>query len=182
MNLRHFLNTTLFVVLAAAFLLQPASAQTQNNSAQPQKPPKPCSSPEHRQFDFWVGDWDVTVGGKQAGTNSIQLILGDCVLLENWAGNGGVSGKSLNIYDSAKGKWQQTWVDSGGSVLELYGGFNDGAMRLTGETTGKDGRKTIERITWHPIDKDHVRQHWEQSRDGGKTWSTAFDGLYTRKK
>ncbi len=182
MKLRHILNSAFFVALAAAFLIQSASGQSQNNPAQPQKPPKPCSLPEHRQFDFWIGEWDVTVSGKQAGTNSIQPILGNCVLLENWAGNGGVSGKSFNIYDSAKGKWQQTWVDSGGNVLELYGGFNNGAMQLAGETAGKDGKKTLQRITWHPIDNDRVRQHWEQSQDGGKTWSTAFDGLYTRKK
>lgn len=182
MRLRHLLSAVLFVTLTTTFLFQQASAQTQNSTAQPQKATRPCSSSEHRQFDFWIGDWDVTVSGKQAGTNSIQPILGNCVLLENWTGNGGVAGMSFNIYDSAKGKWQQTWVDSGGNVLELYGGFNDGAMRLAGETIGKDGKKTLQRITWHPIDKDRVRQHWEQSQDGGKTWSTAFDGLYTRKK
>ena len=44
-----------------------------------------------------------------------------------------------------------------------------------------DGQRRIERITWTPNADGTVRQHWEQSTDGGKTWTTAFDGLYRRK-
>src|SRR5579885_2705911 len=34
--------------------------------------PAPCSTPEYAQFDFWLGDWDVTVpGGKPAGHNLV---------------------------------------------------------------------------------------------------------------
>src|SRR5262245_54750387 len=36
----------------------------------------PCKfSPEYRQFDFWVGNWNVTFNGQQAGTSSVQRIL-----------------------------------------------------------------------------------------------------------
>ena len=177
---RQILTIALLGLLAVAFA-QTATAQTQTNSGAQSKPPKPCSMPEHRQFDFWLGDWDVTVAGQAAGTNSIQLILGDCVLLENWTGSKGGNGKSFNLFNSAKGKWQQTWVDSGGNVLELYGEFKNGMMQLTGENVA-NGKKMLQRITWHPLDKDRVRQHWEQSQDDGKTWTTAFDGLYVRKK
>ena len=170
------LSTLITVVFAATAL-----AQNQTNSAAPSKPTKPCSMAEHRQFDFWLGDWDVTVGGQMAGTNSIQLILSDCVLLENWTGAKGGTGKSFNLFNAARGKWQQTWVDNSGNVLELYGEFKNGVMQLTGETVS-NGKKALQRITWHPLEKDKVRQHWEQSQDDGKTRSTAFDGLYTRKK
>lgn len=176
----HQLLKTAFLTLLAACLTQAVSAQTQNNSASQSKPSKPCSMPEHRQFDFWVGDWDVQAGGQQAGTNTIQLILGDCVLMENWTGSKGGTGKSFNLYDSAKGKWQQTWVDNGGNVLELYGEFKDGVMRLTGENI-RNGKKTLQRISFFPLEKDRVRQLWEQSQDDGKTWTAAFDGLYIRK-
>lgn len=178
---RQLLKTAFSLLMAVTFA-SPAAAQNPNNSASPSKPqPKPCSSPEFRQFDFWVGDWDVTVGGKPAGTNSIQVILSDCVLLENWTGAKGGNGKSFNLFNAARGKWQQTWVDNSGNVLELFGGFKNGVMQLTGETVS-NGQKALQRITWHPLEKDKVRQHWEQSQDDGKTWSTAFDGLYTRKK
>lgn len=176
---RSLLKTAFLIVLAAC-LAQAASAQTQNNSATQSKPPKSCSMPEHRQFDFWIGDWDVQMGGQLAGTNTIQLILDGCVLQENWTGSKGGTGKSFNLYDSAKGKWQQTWVDNVGNLLELYGEFKDGVMRLTGENV-RNGKKTLQRLSFFPLEKDRVRQLWEQSQDDGKNWSVAFDGLYIRK-
>lgn len=177
---RQFLRPVFLAVITTAFL-QVALAQTSTSSVPASKSAKPCSLAEHRQFDFWLGDWDVTVAGQPAGTNSIQLILGECVLLENWMGAKGGSGKSFNLFNAPRGKWQQAWVDNSGNVLELFGEFKNGVMQLTGETTVR-GKKTLQRITWHPLDKDKVRQHWEQSQDEGKTWNTAFDGLYTRKK
>jgi hypothetical protein len=147
-----------------------------------QAPPSPCTQqPEFRQFDFWIGEWDVTVQGRPAGTNSVQLILDKCVIFENWTGARGLHGKSFNIYNAAKKQWQQFWVDSNGNVLELIGQFKDGAMRLQGETTGAQG-KLWQRITFTPLPEGRVRQLWESSRDEGKTWATAFDGLYAPKR
>lgn len=57
----------------------------------------PCRSrPEYRQFDFWIGEWaPQNVQGVTVGTSSIQLILGSCIIFENW--NTPVSsGKSFN--------------------------------------------------------------------------------------
>lgn len=157
----------LFIVLCL-FTTGLASAQT---------PTSPCTSqPEFRQFDFWVGEWEVTVQGKLAGTNSVQLILDKCVVFENWTGARGVSGKSFNIYNSAKKQWQQFWVDAGGNVLELAGQFKDGVMHLQGETPSPNG-KTLQRITFTPLPEGRVRQLWKTSNDDGKTWSAAFDGL-----
>src|SRR5215212_8679319 len=85
-------------------------------------PAKPCQSAEHRQFDFWVGHWDVFgPAGKKVGENQIELIADGCALLEQWTGNGGVTGKSLNIYDAVDRRWHQTWVDNGGTLLILAG-------------------------------------------------------------
>ncbi|MCI0488124.1 MAG: tetratricopeptide repeat protein [Blastocatellia bacterium] len=148
-----------------------------------EKKDRPCAfSPQSRQFDFWVGEWNVeNPQGQRVGTNSVQLILGDCVVFENWTGGSGGSGKSFNFYNAATGKWQQTWVDDVGSVLEFTGEFKDGAIRYTAETPLQGGGKTLHRLTFFPISKDHVRQLWEQSTDGGKTWAVAFDGQYKRK-
>ena len=151
---------------------------------QAQRITKPCAfSQKSREFDFWVGEWDVqTPQGQPAGTNNVQLIFGDCVVFENWKGRGGFSGKSFNFYNSGTGKWQQVWVDDRGSVLQLFGEYKDGAMRYQGETPGPDGTKTLERLTFTKMAEGRVHQFWEQSRDGGKTWAVAFDGIYVRKK
>jgi hypothetical protein len=153
--------------------------------AQAQTPPTPqpnCDAAVRRQFDFWVGDWSVTVGGKPAGENRIEKILNGCALLENWSGAGGMSGKSLNFYDPLRDQWHQTWIDDRGASLALDGAFKDGHMVLTGSQTNRtSGKTTLNRITWTPLPAGQVRQLWETSNDG-QSWSVAFDGLYTRKK
>ena len=154
-------------------------------SAQTPPPPVPPPlPPESRQFDFWIGEWDVTTpDGKPAGSSRIERIANGAGLLENWTGYPaptGDNGKSLNAYNRARQQWQQFWVGSGGGVLELAGGLVDSNMVLTGEHDVR-GRHLTEKITWTPNSDGSVRQHWEQSTDGGKTWTTAFDGLYHKK-
>jgi len=65
----------------------------------------PCASPEHRQFDFWQGEWEVREAGRAAGTNRITRVLGGCALREEWTGAGGGKGTSLNVYDEAQRRW-----------------------------------------------------------------------------
>ncbi|MCH7995101.1 MAG: tetratricopeptide repeat protein, partial [Planctomycetes bacterium] len=41
--------------------------------------------PELRQFDFWVGDWDVfNAKGVKVGANKIELLLGGHLIQETW--------------------------------------------------------------------------------------------------
>lgn len=149
-----------------------------------QNPAKPCASrAESRQFDFWVGDWEVqTPQGQVVGANNIQLILGDCVLFENWTGARGLSGKSFNFFDSSDGKWHQLWLDDRGGVLRLTGELREGVMRFEGETPAPGGTKTLEKLTYSPQPNGRVRQVWEQSKDSGKSWNVIFDGIYIPKK
>jgi hypothetical protein len=161
--LKRILVSSLIMLGAAFGSIAQSQQPTPQSNAQP--PVKPCGAkPEYRQFDFWIGEWDVQAGGRHAGANSVQLILGDCVIFENWTGARGMTGKSFNIYNAAKGKWQQTWVDSTGNVLELYGEFKDGAMRLAGEKPGQKGGKIMDRITFFPLEGGRVRQLWESSQ------------------
>jgi hypothetical protein len=161
----------------------PAAPSTPPPAPSP-TPPPPCSEPEYRQFDFWVGDWDVwTPKGNLAGTNRIDRILGGCVLQENWKGARGLTGYSFNTYDPGDQKWHQTWVDDQGTLLLLSGEFKDGKMVLSGATPARGTAKAaLQRITWSPLPDGSVRQLWESSEDGGKTWTVAFDGNYRHKK
>jgi len=140
----------------------------------------PCSAPEHRQFDFWIGTWDVTtLDGRLAGRNTISRKLEGCVIHEQWDGSG-MRGESFNIWDRAGRRWHQTWVSSRGELLLLDGGFSGGAMRLSGES-GPPERRIRNRITWTPGPDDTLRQVWDVSRDG-REWRTVFDGTYRRVK
>jgi hypothetical protein len=146
--------------------------------------PDPCASPQHRQFDFWLGDWDVRhPDGRLAGRNRIVSLYDGCALHESWEGTSGHRGTSFNIYDTVRGVWHQTWVDSNGMLLVLEGGLEADAMVLEGTATSPtEPTETVRhRIRWSVVagDPDQVRQLWEISSDGS-TWETAFDGRYAR--
>lgn len=148
---------------------------------QPSPPPPPVAPPESAQFDFWVGEWEVTgKGGKVVGRSRIEKIASGWGLLENWE-SPRFPGKSINAWNPAKKCWQQFWVGSGGAILELTGGLDaHGSMVIRGENPAPNGDTLLNRITYTPNADGTVRQHWEISSDGGATWSTSFDGLYRR--
>lgn len=168
------MRTRIFIVVLLAVLATPLFAQ---QSAKP----LPCSGPEHRQFDFWLGEWEVSANGKIVGNSIITLILDGCVIFEEWQSQGAYAGKSFNRYDPASDAWEQLWVDNQGGVLKLVGSYGDGKMVLEGESASSDSTTIIDRITWTANDDGTVRQVWEKSSDGGAGWTTAFDGLYRRK-
>ena len=148
---------------------------------------KPCAdTPENRQFDFWLGDWNVesAQGGVPAGQSHIELILGDCVVQENWQSNGNpYSGKSYNIYNAALKRWEQYWVDNVGGNIFFYGGLKDGVMDYwTDEIPQPDGTKLKRHLQFFKIGPDEVRQFSQGSTDGGKTWHVEYDFTYKRKK
>ena len=141
-----------------------------------------CTAAAHRQFDFWIGEWDVTdTRGQRAGTNRIESILGGCALAESWEGSSGSRGRSLNSYDPGDNKWHQTWIDNEGTVLMISGGIINGEMVMEGERRLTDGTQTLERITWTPNKDGTIRQLWQSSRDRGMRWITVFDGTYRKR-
>lgn len=158
---------------AVLLLLAPAAAFAQDAAA-------PCSSAEYRQFDFWLGEWEVSnPEGDVVGMNTITAVSDGCGLRERWEGAGGGVGESLNAYDRRTGSWHQTWVGGQGLVLQLEGGLHDGTMVLEGELiNGED--VVLQRITWTPSSDGSVRQHWETSGDSETSWTTAFDGTYRK--
>jgi hypothetical protein len=168
-------------ILLLLFSMAPLLVAAQED-APAQDPAGPCDAPEYRQFDFWIGDWNVMANDQVAGTNSVRAIHGGCVLQENWqgAGAGGISGSSFNVFDRASGQWHQTWVDAGGTLLQLDGALVDGSMVLAGSRPAQNGGTALHRISWTPNEDGTVRQLWETSLDGGDSWSVLFDGLYIK--
>jgi hypothetical protein len=168
------------VSVAALFLVAfaaPLSAQVA---------PPGCTTPMHRQFDFWVGSWIVTdsAGTRTLGTNEVTLETGGCIVHEHWTadGAGASTGQSLNAYDLATRQWSQDWVGSGGDVLHLRGGLRDGSMVLIGDGMTPAGVKQLNRVTWTPQSDGRVRQLWETSSDAGAIWTRSFVGWYRKMK
>lgn len=179
------------LIVMAVALQQPAAP-----AAPPPKPPD-CSAPEHRQFDFWVGEWDVAPNpatrpanapapplGRKPASNVIEKAHRGCVIVENWDDGQGGTGQSFNVYDRVRQRWQQTWVDSNGGLHEYWGGLKDGNMVFLGEAPLPPaakfaGKRTI-RLTFFPLGPDKVRQFSESLGSDG-TWTVNYDLIYTRR-
>ena len=180
----HRMRRTCRCRLAAALLLAgPLAAPVAAAQAQTASP-APCTVPEYRHFDFWLGEWDVTnPAGQVVGRSRITSILNDCVIKEEWTAARGGTGTSYNIFDARSGRWHQSWVDGQGTLLLIDGGLDSsGAMVLANSERRCDGTTVQNRITWTRLSADEVRQRWDTSTDGGATWTTGFDGLYRRKR
>lgn len=147
---------------------------------------RPClHDPAYSQFDFWLGEWDVRPNGASASTppasNVVRKILDGCVVLEDWAGQ--YRGQSFNIFDASDTKWHQTWVDATGQLHEYVGQLDKGGnMVFLGSAPQAAGQpKLPTRLTFFRLEPDRVRQFSESSSDAGKTWTTNYDLIYTRR-
>lgn len=151
-----------------------------------QPPPPSCEELEaHRQWDFWVGEWDVVVNDSTrapAGRNSIQSLHRGCMLLESWTSASGGTGSSVNFYDGARGVWRQVWV-APAYVIEIEGGLDeDGAMVLEGELrTFVSGNVSPFRGIWTELEDGVVNQRFEIADPETGAWTVWFDGLYLRR-
>ncbi len=148
----------------------------------------PCSAQEFRQFDFWVGDWDLTWPGQngqpeQHGHNRVNRELSDCVIHENFSdqANPPFQGTSLSVFNPRLGKWQQTWADNQGAYMEFAGEFKEGQMALSREVT-LNGKQVLQRMVYKNIKPDSLDWSWERSEDGGATWKVVWPIHYQRRK
>src|SRR5262245_30113625 len=148
---------------------------------------KPCStSPEFRQFDFWIGRWEAfSTNGKKAGDSKISLILDSCIIFEEWISANIVSGlrysgKSFNTWNKAQRQWQQTWVDNaGGTIAYTQGKFEKDRIIFTTDPfiVTKDTIAT-RRLTFFNLGPEKVRQLGEITKDNGSSWKTEYDLEY----
>jgi tetratricopeptide (TPR) repeat protein len=139
----------------------------------------PCVSDERsRRFDFWIGEWEVrNADGVFTGRNTIERVSGGCALLENWTDGQGKTGKSLNAFNRSTGQWQQFWAGQGGDVNEYRESRWDGSSLVF---TARPGGNALLRLTFTPIDQNHVRQFSEVSLDNGTSWKPQYDLHYYR--
>jgi hypothetical protein len=149
-------------------------------SPTPTPPPPACTSPEFRQFDFWLGHWKVTnPQGVQVGTSEITRVSEGCAVREQWQSARGQGGTSINYFDADGRQWHQDWVGGDGTILHLHGGLKENVMILTGETKGPKG-PLLNRIAYTPLPGGKVKQEWATSDDGGKNWQISFLGIYEK--
>ena len=143
----------------------------------------PCSSPEARQFDFWIGEWKLTWGENGEGVNKITSELDGCVIQEQFGGRPSMDlkGISISLYDAKLGKWKQTWMDNNGGYFDLLGEFEDSKMTLVCEKES-EGNTVLLRMVFYNISGNELDWNWEKSDDGGETWALRWHIHYQRRQ
>ena len=145
-----------------------------------------CDSPEAKQFDFWVGEWEASYvedGRTATSHNRITRILDGCGILEEFTGPPGTPllGRSVSTFDRITRKWKQAWIDNTATYLDFTGGFADGRMILSREAEA-GGKRFLQRMVWQDIQRDRFKWLWQRSDDSGRTWTTAWEIDYKRSK
>ena len=145
-----------------------------------------CDSPESKQLDFWLGEWELSYvedGKPGKSRNRITKTLDGCAVLEEFTGAPGtrLDGRSYSTYDRLSKRWKQTWVDNTASYLDFVGGLQDGRMVFAREMR-RDGKSIGQRMVFQDVQRDSLKWLWQRSEDGGKTWATQWEIDYRRLK
>ena len=147
-----------------------------------------------KQFDFWIGEWDVNVRVHQQdlswrdqhqSTARIYSILKGKAILELWSENeDGINGYSLRYFNPNKDKWD-LWLNWAGKNRSGTRGmectFRHGRGECFSERQINDTTNLLSRYTFSDISANKVRWDDAFSRDGGKTWSNNWIMEFTRK-
>lgn len=135
---------------------------------------------DDHEFDFWLGNWDLTWGEKGRGTNQIQRILNEHVVEEHFRGNDpALEGISHSVLSEEDERWHQTWVDDSGSYLDFVGEFTEDRMILSRDGIAQ-GKPVRQRMVWYDITGNTLEWNWERSDDQGKTWKVLWNIHYKR--
>lgn len=146
----------------------------------------PCTTPEFRQLDFWLGEWTVrwdAAPGIAAGNgrNRVTRALEGCVLQEDFEGGsttGGLVGRSVSTYHAPLQRWRQTWVDNQGGYFALIGGPDGDRFVLTANRP-TDGRP-VQRMVFESITPRSLTWRWQASADAGQSWADRWVIRYER--
>lgn len=153
--------------------------------------PTPCESPEFSQFDFWLGEWDLTwpaeqIGGEEgetgSGSNVITKLFNDCGVEESFStSDGAFQGRSFSVFAPQEGIWKQTWVDNQGGFLVFEGTFDGDRMELRTHPVEREGKVVVTRMVFRDITDGSLSWDWQGSRDGGKNWDDLWNISYQRR-
>ncbi|KAA0226049.1 hypothetical protein EDS67_21025 [candidate division KSB1 bacterium] len=190
------LHCPLLFAFASLFAVAPALAQTGSAF------PPACQSAEARQFDFWLGEWNIVQEILQADGTWLKLdaatkvsrALDGCALLESWEGKvlffwEGMKtaellrGMSVRAYDAEKKKWSLHWMDTRHPQFAVFeGSFANGIGTFLRATTTAQHQPRLTRIMFSEITASSVRWELAISTDAGANWQPLWVMNMQRKK
>lgn len=157
----------------------------------------PCRDPAYRQFDFWIGDWNVAnrqrrPQGTEWGitgqaTDRVYPVAGGCGIVEHWRGTaspGEVLGYSLRAWNPDKQKWDLVLLwprPEQPRFFTLEGTFDQGRGDFFRSVTDTAGNPVRIRFSFSDITANSLQWSDGTSRDGGNSWSSTWIMDFTRR-
>ncbi len=187
-TLRYLLPAFLLMIV-----LQPATADSRNETAEQQTP-----RDGQRDFDFEFGTWDTHLKRRLrplSGSDEWVEYAGTSIVSKVWAGRanlveldvsgtaGRIVGASWRLYNPETRQWSLNFANSRDGTLTppMHGQFKDGRGMFYGvDTLG--GRTVLVRFVISDITADSARFEQFYSDDGGKTWESNWIAVDTRRK
>jgi len=179
------IDTTLAVMILLLSCLLAANGIHAEPQQQAPLPLCAADGSPWRDFDFFIGDWDVfdPDGGQRYGRNTLVASEQGCLLMGSWVNVNGGTGSSMNVYDPLKQQWRQIW-QSPPSFIDQYGRLDEqGRMQMEGQIYYHGSGLTAPfKGTWSPIDADRFLQEFWQYDAAEDQWNLWFRGEYQRIK
>lgn len=162
-----------------------------------------CSAPGYREFDFWIGKWDIRQRILQTdgtwkefdATTHVEPVLGGCALFERWSGTvqffwegmtgpARLEGMSFRSYDPEIGEWAIWWIDERNPTIgdPNRGVFEDGIGSFYRDGVTAQGDPMTARIRFFDIEDGFFRWDLAISTDGRSTWTTIWEMDQTRRE
>jgi hypothetical protein len=142
------------------------------------------------EFDFWVGNWNLNWEYPDSsaghGINKIEKTLDGKVIREHFEAldkgpYSGFKGTSLSVFNPNSNTWHQAWADNQGGYFNFIGDVSSGQRIFSTTRVQPDGQEIILRMRFYDIEEDSLTWDWEQSTDGGKTWTSRWRIFYKRR-
>jgi hypothetical protein len=200
-------NRQLFVLIAALSAALGAAPSTRRASAgpaepDPQTPPATaleaapvlhgpaCDTPAHHEFDFWVGDWQVSdaASGTLVAVDRVEKHSEGCIIEQHltfltdlYRRPGApyrLSGMSINRYDGEA--WLELWADNQWGAIALHGGL-DAAGSMVLKTIVPSRHRDL-KLVWenHPDGTVRILQYVAPAGSG--RWQKYGDLIYRRNR
>jgi hypothetical protein len=167
-------------LIAAIFLVVVASSSSDASAEAVKSPPSHCDTAGHRQFDFWVGEWDVYRADtdRLVAHSTIERLYAGCAVRENWSPFKGTPGGSLNVYRPASREWRQVWTDADNELHEYRGRWDGRKLVFKGNAADSASVARPVRMTFEPLPDGSVAQTgyaWDRKKGA---WALEYKFIY----
>lgn len=178
------------IAMGIGLLLLPAAAAAQHGDGA--ATPSRAAPREAGQFDFLVGQWELTVRPKATGLaarlHGAPRLLGtwrawrafdgwgveDELRIVDGSGNPMALTHTLRVFEATGRRWVQTGLDVyRGRFTSAAASWNGREMVVTSRGTDPEGRAYVSRSRFHDITAASFRMQQDRSLDDGRTWDEA---------